>query len=160
MGNIEILRELPKCELIRVLAEKVSLRDDIDFLVLGKLDEFRQRVSGEVSQINVLFPEYTPHDEKYHLKRLFYVADTVLGGERIQAMNPAELFVLAVALYGHDWGMAVNEIEKNYIISGSIPNGMKPEDLWILQDENYRFRLFARDQQLIDEETPMTLSHP
>ena len=93
MGNNDIPKDLPKCELIRVLAEKVSQRDDIDFQVLGRLDEFRQRVSGEVRQINQLFPEYTPHDEKYHLKRLFYVADTVLGKNRIEAMNAGELFV-------------------------------------------------------------------
>jgi len=149
MGNNDIPKDLPKCELIRELAKKVSQRDDLDFHVLGRLDEFRQRVSGEVRQINELFPEYTPHDEQYHLKRLFYVADTVLGKDLIKAMNAGELFVLAVALYGHDWGMAVNEIEKNYIINSVVPNDKNPGDLWILPDEKDRFRKFARDQQLI-----------
>jgi len=151
MGNNDIPKDLPKCELLRVLAEKVSQRDDIDFNVLGRLDEFRQRVSGEVRQINELFPEYTPHDEQYHLKRLFYVAETVLGKDRIEAMYAGELFVLAVALYGHDWGMAVNEEEKNYIIKNVIPIGKNPDDLWILPDERNRFKLFARNQQLLDE---------
>jgi hypothetical protein len=112
------------------------------------LDEFRQRVSGEVRQINILFPEYTPHDEQYHLKRLFHVADTVLGRDRIEAMNSAELFVLAVALYGHDWGMAISESEKEYIITGKPPEGMSITDLWILSDEKHRFTKFARDQRL------------
>jgi hypothetical protein len=60
MGNAEIPKELPKCELIRVLAKKISQREDLDFYPLGRLDEFRQKVSGEVRQINELFPEYTP----------------------------------------------------------------------------------------------------
>jgi len=151
MGNNDIPKDLPRCELIRVLAGKVSQRDDIDFNVLGRLDEFRERVSGEVRQINELFPEYTPHDEQYHLKRLFYVAETVLGKDRIRAMNAGELFVLAVALYGHDWGMAVNEVERNYIINNSIPDDKDSRDLWIQPDEINRFKLFARDEQLLDE---------
>lgn len=152
MGNAEVPKELPKCELIQVLAKKISQREDLDFYPLGRLDEFRQKVSGEVRQINELFPEYTPHDEQYHLKRLFYVADTVLGRDLIKEMNAAELFVLAVALYGHDWGMAVNEIEKNYIISGTIPKDVKPEDLSILPDEKNRFNTFVRNQQLVDKD--------
>jgi hypothetical protein len=152
MGNNEIPKDLPKCELIRSLAEKISQREDIDFHVFGRLDEFRQKVSGEVRQINELFPEYTPHDEQYHLKRLFYVADTVLGKDRIKAMNAGELFILAIGLYGHDWGMAVNEIEKNYIINNVIPKNKSLENLWILPDETNRFKLFARDQLLLDKD--------
>ena len=139
MENNDTLKNLPKCGLIQALADKVSQRDDIGFNVLGRLDEFRQRVTGEVRQINELFPEYTPHDEQYHLKRLFYVADTVLGEKLINSMNVGELFVLSVALYGHDWGMAVNDIEKNYIIYDEIQNGTNLEELWILPDERNRF---------------------
>jgi len=148
MVKIKIPKDLPECDLISVLADKVEQRKDIDFNFFGRLDEFRQRVSGEVRQINVLFPEYTPHDEQYHLKRLFHVADTVLGRDRIEAMNSAELFVLAVGLYGHDWGMAVSEPEKEYIINGKPPEGMSITDLWILSDEQHRFTKFARDQRL------------
>src|SRR4030042_2704846 len=149
MAKIKVSKELPECDLFSVLAEKVEQRKDIDFNFFGKLDECRQRGSGEVRQINVLFPEYTPHDEQYHLKRLFHVADTVLGRDRIEAMNSAELFVLAVGLYGHDWGMAVSESEKEYIITGSPPEGVRTQDLWILSDEQHRFTKFARDQRLI-----------
>ncbi|MDF0589940.1 HD domain-containing protein [Candidatus Methanocrinis natronophilus] len=152
MKNNDNQKNLPKCGLIQALAEKANQRDDIGFNVLGRLDEFRQRVTGEVRQINELFPEYTPHDEVYHLKRLFYVADTVLGEERINSMNVGELFVLSVALYGHDWGMAVNGIEKDYIINDRIPNDTNPEEMWILPDERNRFKLFARDQQLLDDD--------
>lgn len=148
MVNSRIAKTLPDCELLHVLAEKVEQRRDTDFNFLGRLDEFRQRVSGEVRQINVLFPEYTPHDEQYHLKRLFHVADTVLGRDRLEEMNSAELFVLAVALYGHDWGMAISDPEKQYIVTGKPPEGTKAEDFWILPDERVRFAKFARKQRL------------
>lgn len=146
--NIENFEELPDCELIKALAEKASQRRDIDFKFLGKLDDFRQRVSNEVRQINELFPEYTPHDEQYHLTKLFHVADTVLGRERIEAMNPVELFVLAVALYGHDWGMAVSEQEKQYILTRELPEGMREEDFWILPGEHDRLTQFAHEKRL------------
>jgi hypothetical protein len=148
MVNSKIPKTLPDCELLHVLAEKAERRRDIDFNFLGRLDEFRQRVSGEVRQINELFPEYTPHDEQYHLKQLFHVADTVLGRDRLEEMNSAELFVLAISLYGHDWGMAVSEAEKQYILTSKPPEGMRAEDLWILPDERTRFVRFARKQWL------------
>ncbi len=148
MVRIKIPKELPECDLFSVLAEKAEQRKDIDFNFFGRLNELRQRVSGEVRQINVLFPEYTPHDEQYHLKRLFHVADTVLGKDRIEAMNSAELFVLAVALYGHDWGMAVSEPEKEFIVSGKPPEGVSTQDLWILSDEQHRIAKFAHEQHL------------
>jgi len=148
MVRIKIPKELPECDLFSVLAEKAEQRKGIDFNFFGRLDEFRQRVSGEVRQINVLFPEYTPHDEQYHFKRLFHVADTVLGRDRIEAMNSAELFVLAIALYGHDWGMAVSEPEKEFIVSGKPPEGVSTQDLWILSDEQHRLTKFTRDQRL------------
>lgn len=146
--NSENFKELPDCELIKALAEKADQRHDINFNFLGRLDDFRQRVSNEVRQINELFPEYTPHDEQYHLTKLFHVADTVLGRERIEAMNPAELFVLAVALYGHDWGMAVSEQEKQYILTRELPEGAKAEDFRILPGEHDRLTQFAHEKRL------------
>jgi hypothetical protein len=89
VGKVKIPQGLPKCELVRELVRKADLRDDIDFEFLGTLQAFRKQVSGEVRQINELFPEYTPHDEQYHLKRLFHVADTVLGKSLIEVMNSA-----------------------------------------------------------------------
>ncbi len=148
MVNIEIPKELPDCELIKVLAEKVGQRHDIDFNFFGELDDFRKRVSNEMRQINGLFPEYTPHDEQYHLKRLFHVADTILGKERFKAMNSVELFVLAVALYGHDWGMAVSDQEKRYILANELPKGKSVDDFWILPDEHTRLAQFAQKQRL------------
>lgn len=151
MTEIAIPKALPDCELLRVLAYKVSQRRDIDFNFFARLDELRERVSGEVRQINNLFPEYTPHDEQYHLKRLFHVADTVLTRIRLEEMHSAELFVLAIALYGHDWGMAVSNAEKQYIVSEKLPKGTKAGGLWVLGDERDRFAKFAREQRLIVE---------
>jgi len=148
MVNIRIPKELPVCELIRILAEKVELRHDTDFNFFGKLDDFRQRVSNETRQINELFPEYTPHDGQYHLKRLFHVVDTIIGRERIEAMNSTELFVLSIALYGHDWGMAVSDQEKQYILTSMLPKGKNEEDMWTLPDERTRLVQFANKQRL------------
>jgi hypothetical protein len=105
-------------------------------------------VAEEVSQINVLFPEYAPHNEKYHLQRLFHAASTVLGLNIFEEMKCAELFVLAVALYGHDWGMAVSEAEKLYIIRGECPNDIHKQDMWILPDEQSRLLSFAKKNRL------------
>lgn len=146
--NTMIPNALPECDFIRVLSEKASHRHDIEFNFLGKLEDFRRRVSDEVRQVNVLFPEYTPHDEQYHLKRLFHVADTILGKERLEEMNSAELFVLAIALYGHDWGMAVSEPEKQYVLTGESPKGTNVNDLWILPDERKRLTEFGHKQRL------------
>lgn len=153
MINVKIPSELPDCELISILAEKVSQRTDIDFDFFGELNRFRQRVSGEVGRINELFPEYTPHDEQYHIKRLFHVADTVLDRELMGHMNSAELFVLACGLYGHDWGMAVSQDEKDYIISGKLAKGKKADKLWILTNEHDRFVEFTKNWQVkVDSE--------
>jgi hypothetical protein len=130
---------LPECALIQVLSEKAAQRSDIRFDFLGKLNDFRDRVSGEVRQISLLFPEYTPHDEEYHLCKLFHVASQVLGRDRLEAMNSAELFVLAVSLYGHDWGMAVNEVEKEFILSGKTSDDKTTLGL---PDEKRRFTKF------------------
>ena len=144
---------LPDCQLVKILADKAEQRTDTEFDFLGKLRGFCQRVKGEIRQINELFPEYTPHDAEYHLKTLFHVADTVLGRERMEEMNSAELFLLAVSLYGHDWGMAVSDPEEQYILLGELPEGTDEKDLWILRDEHERIMEFARNERLkIDQD--------
>lgn len=141
MGDIE-LDGLPKCELLSILNEKAKNRHNFDIDLLGILNNLRIKISAEVRQINYLFPEYTPHDETYHLKHLFYLADKILGENRLKLMNPAELFVLAIGLYSHDWGMAVSIPEKTYITSGKLIEGTLKEDLWILSDDQNRYKDF------------------
>ena len=146
MVDRPIPSNLPDCDLIQVLTEKVAQRNDIKFDFIGKLNDFRERVSGDVRQINVLFPEYTPHDEEYHLSRLFHVASLILGRDRLEAMNSAELFILAISLYGHDWGMAVSETEKEFILNNN--KSLDLTDLWILPDEKSRVSKFLKSQGL------------
>lgn len=144
--------KLPDCQLIEILRTKASARADIEFDYLSRLEELRNRIGGEVRFINQLFPEYTPHDEEYHLSRLFHVADTLIGLERYETMNATELFVLACGLYGHDWGMAVSEAERDYIVSGVLPDGFSPSDFALLHDEHKGFEGFVKERGLaIDE---------
>ena len=138
----------PDCQFLRILEEKVGEKHDIEFDFLGKLRDFRERVSQEVCHINELFPEYTPHDERYHLTGLFHVADALLTENMLKEMHLTELFVLAVSLYGHDWGMAIGKDEKEYILTGKPPRGVDLSELWILPDEFERVRRFAGQQML------------
>lgn len=143
---------LPACDLINVLQQKASARSDIEFDYLGRLRDLRNRVAGEVRSINELFPEYTPHDEEYHLRRLFHVADTLIERPRYEEMQATELFVLACGLYSHDWGMAVSRVERNYITTGLLPDGTVVADLALLPDETVRFRQFLVTRGLDPEE--------
>jgi hypothetical protein len=142
------MKELPKCILLETLADKANKRNDTMFDFPGKLNDFCQHVSKEIRFINQLFPEYTPHDEEYHISNLFHIADTILERNLIESMNSAELFILAISLYGHDWGMAISEPEKQFILSGKLPEECKQDDLWILPNEHDRIKEFAIKERL------------
>lgn len=146
------IETLPQCELIEVLKAKAASRHNIHFEFLARLRDLRDRVTPEVSQINRLFPEYTPHDEQDHLRRLFSVAGIVLGRALIEQLNSAELFVLAASLYAHDWGMAVGEPEKQWILEGTLPPGASLDDFASLPDERSRLKKFAKEQRLAPNE--------
>ncbi|MBP2659837.1 MAG: Chaperone protein [Firmicutes bacterium] len=138
--------ELPKSQLILELVNKANARYDIDFDFLGVLTDFRKVVTAEVSQINRLFPEYTPHDENYHLKHLFAIADLILGPQSYEKMNASELLVLALALYGHDWGMAVSDQEKEIIIDDNCK--INNDNFYILPNEHEQFCFYASQNSL------------
>jgi len=142
MEKINKPEGLPDCKIINALILKANSKTDYEFNYINQLEEIRKIISIEVSRINLLFPEYTPHDEQYHLKRLFYVADKMLGDEIIENMNATELFLLSVSLYGHDWGMAVSEEEKKYILTGCNDDASTTVNL--LDDEKNRIREFCR----------------
>ena len=145
MEKINKPEGLPECKIINELIIKANTKTDYEFNYINQLDEFRKIVSIEVSRINQLFPEYTPHDEQYHLKRLFYVADQMLDDEIIENMNATELFLLSISLYGHDWGMAMSEEEKEYIL-----NGCKTDNTTVnlLDDEENRIKEFCRNKNI------------
>jgi Histidine kinase-, DNA gyrase B-, and HSP90-like ATPase len=147
-----MINKLPASHLIQVLKKKSDGRTDVEFDYVSELNDLRKRIGAEVRFINQLFPEYTPHDEEYHLSRLFHVADILIEKKRYEAMNASELFVLACGLYGHDWGMAVNEPERDYIISGEVPSGFSASDFALLHDEHSEFRRYAKDSGLDEDE--------
>jgi hypothetical protein len=143
--NIEgtdIIKSLPKCTLVDVLIKKARERTDSDFNYILELEHFRHRVKQDINDIRLLFPEYTPHDEQYHLKPLFHLASKLLGKRLPQELNATELFLLACALYGHDWGMAVSTSEKQNIVGGQ-PS--KENDTTLEQEERREFHKFARE---------------
>ena len=143
--------KLPTSQLTEILREKSAARADVEFDYIGRLEDLRSRVGGEVRFINQLFPEYTPHDEEFHLSRLFHVADTLIGRERYEGMNATELFVLACGLYTHDWGMAVSDAERSYVVSGVIPEGFSTSDFALLPDEHSRFNRYLKERRLDPE---------
>lgn len=143
--NSNILpHELPNSKIINELAKKTGETSTSSINFIQCLDNLRNIISLQTSRINVLFPEYTPHDEKYHLKRLFVIADELLGDELIAKMNVVELFLLSISLYGHDWGMAVSEDEKNSITNRDYNN---TENVY-LKDEKNRFDIFCREKRI------------
>jgi len=142
MEKINKPEGLPDCKIINELIIKTNAKTDYEFNYINQLEELRKIISIEVSRINLLFPEYTPHDEQYHLKRLFYVADQMLGEEVIENMNATELFLLSISLYGHDWGMAMSEEEKAFILTGNSDNCSSTVNL--LDDEKTRIKEFCR----------------
>jgi len=145
---IKLPESFPHCQLINTLASKANSRHDIDFNFIGNLDNFHQEIRAIVGQINTLFPEYTPHDDQYHLKNLFHVADKILGNEQLEFMNSAELFILACSIYGHDWGMAVSNSEKHYIVTGRPPEGMTDGERRSLECDRNSFCTFASKYNL------------
>jgi hypothetical protein len=147
-GTIKLPGSLPHCQLLNALSSKASARQDTDFNFIGNLDNFHQVIRAIVGQINILFPEYTPHDNQYHLKNLFHVSDKILGNEQIELMNSTELFILACSLYGHDWGMAVSDPEKHYIVTGQSPEGMTDKLRSSLEWDRRLFCTFASKHNL------------
>jgi hypothetical protein len=151
MVKLKIPESLPKCKLIELLAERANDRKDTSFNFIGRLDEVRGRIAAEITRINVLFPEFTPHDEEYHIKHLFHIADKILGTSIIEKMNSAELFILCVSLYAHDWGMAVSDADKEYIIGNLGDDDIELDKLWILPDDKIRYHNFLKKQGIIDD---------
>lgn len=146
---VKLPESLPDSQLINLLVSKANARHDIDFNFIGHLDNFHQIIRAIVGQINLLFPEYIPHEDQYHLKNLFHVADLIIGNQQLESMNSAELFILACSIYGHDWGMAVSDSEKHYIVTGRPPEGMTNESRLSLQWDRDSFCRFASNCSLL-----------
>ncbi len=148
MEKTEIPKGLPKCELIEQLARKARQRTDTQFDFMGTLERFRKQVGGEVRRVEQVFPEFTPHDEEHHLTPLFHAADKLLEKKRLTAMNSVELMILAVGLYGHDWGMAVSDPQKECILRGELAEDSELEELWVSRKETRWLGEFARQHRI------------
>lgn len=112
------------------------------------LKALRDQVAPELSYINVVFPQFTPHDEANHIHPLFYLAEQLLGSDLIERLNAAELFVLACSFYAHDWGMAVSENEKNSILGLETPDATSSFQL--LDGERAEFYAKLKEQDFAE----------
>lgn len=137
---IEKPKDLPDSYIIYNLINKSNSLKNSEIHYINELERFRQTIVPQLSQINLLFPEYTPHDEKYHIKKLFPICDDLLGKKVIDHMNATELFLLSLSLYGHDWGMAVSNEEKKFILSNEVTNNKSN----LLDNEKIRFKEFCK----------------
>jgi hypothetical protein len=142
----ELLPEKVRNSLLsQSLSTKIELHPHSEFDYQGEVHALAKRITGEVSQINLLFPEYTPHDGPNHLHHLFEIADKVIGRNRYERLNAVELFILVAGLYAHDWGMAVSSSERERIAAnpprGEVPNGLLP-------DEGERLQAFLDEHNL------------
>jgi len=133
--------------LIAALNEKVDAIAAPPFRFADHLTSFAERVSAEVKFIPQTFPEFTDHTADIHFPNLFSLADKLLGKELLKDLYAEELLILALGLYGHDWGMAVSLGERELIVSGQLTSG-DLDPLWLLEDEQARFQKFANDYKI------------
>jgi len=119
--------------------------------------QFSYKVNQELKQINQLFDEYTPHDDT-HMQSLFRIADELLG-DVINSLNGIELCILACAMYGHDWGMAISQDEKELIVTGKLPKDRKKEDFALLEAEAEVWSKYAKTIGVGSEENIYVDNH-
>lgn len=73
---------------------------------------------------------------------MFGIADILLGKEAYEKMNVVELCLLVIAMYAHDWGMAVSKSERYYIATHNKKKDSPVINL--LDDEFDRFEQFIK----------------
>lgn len=112
-----------------------------DYIRLFK--NFRDSVEPELSQINLLFPEFTPHNEKHHISSLFRITAELLDNEILLHLNCCELFLLLCSLYGHDWAMGVSLDEQTLVFAGHNQGG-ESNSINLLQNESLRLKEFCQ----------------
>ena len=126
-----------KSQLMLELFDKLSSPPSADFPFIERFSTLRNLIAPQISQTKVLFPEFTPHDEALHVGKLFQLADKFFGRHIYRNMNVSELFLLAAALYAHDWGMAVGNDEKEFLRNGA-PDNLRTSNFVPIDDEPER----------------------
>lgn len=136
---------IPKCLLTDLIKQKSRESTATQFDYLVQLHAFLNTVKRDIPDINPLFPQFTPHDDLHHLEPLYHLASLFLGPTLLGKLNIAELFLLACALYGHDWGMAIDESYKQNVMLGKPPmqtneyvNQDRERLLSFLQENGYK----------------------
>jgi len=104
--------------------------------LFAAFEGLREAIRDQEKYIALVFPEYTPHDARHHLDKLFVLADRILGRALYDGLASSELIVLGFALYSHDWGMSVSPAERECLL-GRGPNAgflILPEEPQIAQE--------------------------
>ncbi len=138
-----------KIQLLISLHEKLRNVPPGEFAIAAEFEKLCQVVTSQIGETRVLFPEFTPHDERLHVSKLFYLADMFLGRSVYKLLSSSELFLLACALYAHDWGMATGNDEQDYLRHGADP-ALRHETFTPLSDEGQRLFAFADAEGLVD----------
>ena len=106
--------------------------------LLAEFDRLQDVLREHGKYIVRVFPEYTPHDPSLHLDHLLPLADRLLGPALYQRLNATELVVFLFALFAHDWGMAVSEVEQSKL-EGNSPADV---ELSLLPNEPEASRIY------------------
>jgi hypothetical protein len=138
-----------KSQLVLGLHAKLAAVPPGEFGFAAEFQSLAAVVATHVGETRILFPEFTPHDEKLHISKLFYLADMFLGKSVYRSLNASELFLLACGLYAHDWGMAVGFDEREYLRAGADVS-LQRDTFSPLVDEKERLVAFAQSEGLID----------
>jgi|GEM_PF-1390470 len=112
------------------------------FPFAAELGRLRDQIAPQIGDTRILFPEFTPHDESLHVAKLYQIADKLFG-ITFASLNALELFLLAAALYAHDWGMAVGQEEKDFLRCGATTQ-VRLQSFAPLSDEVDRLNAFVR----------------
>jgi hypothetical protein len=137
-----------RSQLLLTLHDKISTSPPSAFAFLAEFEKLVQIIVPQIGETRVLFPEFTPHDEKLHVAKLFELADKFFGSAVYAQLSISELFLLASALYAHDWGMAVGSAEKEFLRKGARGT-WDPSLFTALGDERERLDTFARREGLL-----------
>ncbi|MEX0641949.1 MAG: hypothetical protein WD468_04570, partial [Pirellulales bacterium] len=132
---------------MRTLHEKITELPPGAFPFATEFGRLRDEIAPQIGDTRILFPEFTPHDEALHVVKLFQIADKLFGGA-YNRVNAAELFILACALYAHDWGMAIGGKEHTYLRNGAKECNLD-KSFTPLPDETERLKTFVRLEGLL-----------
>ncbi len=147
-----MLIEISKSKLIKkVYDESKPQKANATHNLYAKLERFAGHVLPQLTQTNLLFDEYTPHDQ-FHMESLFRISEDLLGDDILDRLCSTEACILACAIYGHDWGMAVSEDEKELIVTGNTTSGKTISDFALLDNEDIKWKSYAKSKHLSTDE--------